>query len=441
MTVQINSFWRTNGWWIIAGLLPLLVFLYFYPHYLRNQSFFWVCVLSLPISLSSYTLSKNKAWLLGAWLMGLVNLLFPTTIGIYLLAGLIGIVLLQFRNTGMNITLVVHILLASPLFTYFSSLVSFPLRLQLSNVVSYLLRFLGTDISLEGNLVNIEGQAFLVDEACAGFYMLGYGLLIGTLVLSISSRNKVIPTWTIIVFYGILTLLLFMGNIIRITLLILFQIPAEHWLHEGLGLLIFALEVMLPFYFLIDRVFKRFPASNVKKMITIPVFPLKRYVSLLILFVLAIVRHQVADSGQSMVQESLVIEGFQSNTFKGHVTKYTSPTALLYIKDPVAPYRADHNPMICWQGSGYSFQKIDTWIVYGIEVNQAELIKDDEKLYTAWWFESQKYQVGSQMDWRRLGLIENENFYLMNLSCNTPDILRKELNKILPQRIISTSNI
>ena len=122
------------------------------------------------------------------------------------------------------------------------------------------------------------------------------------------------------------------------------------------------------------------------------------------------------------------------------VSKMYNGEILVYVKNPVVPYRANHNPMICWQGSGYEFNHVfEEEIDAANKVNMAELKKGNDVLYTAWWFESSQSQTSSQWDWRMKSLKQNEKFYLINVTSENKTILLKNLRELIAQKIIRNS--
>ena len=75
--------------------------------------------------------------------------------------------------------------------------------------------------------------------------------------------------------------------------------------------------------------------------------------------------------------------------------------------------------MICWKASGYTFQKVERSIIQGTAVYTAVLIKGDEKLYTAWWYDNKKNRTISQLSWRWDAFIGGSNYSLINVTCLT----------------------
>ncbi|WP_109830329.1 exosortase N [Reichenbachiella versicolor] len=421
--------------WLLAAAIPLIIFGIMYPHYLRDHTFFWICLVTLPLSAQpAYNkVNLNLYWI--GLIIGAVSLLLPTTIGIYMIMCTLLILLLRSAMGNIQLTLIIHAFIASPFFSYFNSLVSFPLRLKLSQIVTFILENVGLEARIEGNMVYMEGTSFLVDEACAGLKMLGYGLLFGTIIIAQLSRHKKVTLPRLLGFYTVLLGLIVSGNIVRITLLILFKIMPEHWLHEVLGISIYAIQILIPFYFVVNWSLKKQEAVKESAVDFVRVFPTPKYFTLLSVFLVVILLQQTKRN--HLPHEPIHIQGFVSKQVHGDVTKLTNDNALIYIKPPVAPYRADHNPMICWQGSGYSFKKIDKWNMNQTIINHAELIKGKDKIYTAWWFQSHQSMTGDQIEWRKQAIMNNEPFYLVNITCDSREELKRQIHILLDQNILS----
>jgi len=71
-----------------------------------------------------------------------------------------------------------------------------------------------------------------------------------------------------------------------------------------------------------------------------------------------------------------------------------------------------------------------------LEVSVAELLKDNDVLYTMWWFDSGKYKTGSQWDWRWKSISQKEDFYLINITAESLDTLHTEALALLNKKII-----
>lgn len=428
----LSHYWK----WFLAGLFPFILFLVMYPNYLLGDTFFWVSVVTLPLSFVINQRRKSRFFYL-ALVLACVTFIAPTTIAIYFMMCLILLFVLEKGFGGANVLVLFHVLLISPFFTYVKTLISFPIRIYLSEAVSLVLQFAGFAVHIDGNLVTLNGSSFLVDQACSGLHMLGYGLLTGTLLLAYFSRVRSIGFGKLAVYYILLFGLILIGNVIRITILVLFTIMPDQWLHEILGLVIYVSHVLMPFYFVVKYTWTKKTILKIKDDSFPKLFPVKKYAVLLILYLVMMYSNS---SRQEFVanHEMIKIDDFETEQLLSGVTKLSNVEALIYFKPPVAAYHADHNPMICWLGSGYEFKKIDSWELDGQEINHAELVRENEKLYTAWWFESATDQTGDQWKWRKRAFLTDEGYYLINLTCNTKDELRYYLHKILKQKVIST---
>lgn len=413
--------------WITAFLLPIGIFLILFPDYIVRHSFFWVCLATFPVSI--ITDKSNKFSFFGLCLCcGVLTLFLPTTIGIYVYICSMLLFLGQRMVGGLHVIGIVHAFLASPFFTYISSLISFPIRLQLSLAVSHMLSWSGIENTVEGNVIHLAHHSFMVDGACAGMYLLGYGILFGTIILSLRIRHATIKWYWLILYYSILLGLIIWGNLVRIYLLVVFNIGPDLWMHDAVGLLIYTMQILLPFYLLVKiGTTKSIMSSDVQSL---QQFPLRKYIFLFVLLLPMTLRVYEKKSHHKTGHINIHLEGFESEVVKPDVVKLYNEDALMYLKSPVPAYSASHNPMVCWSGSGYVFHKIEKIKTRALEVNIAELKKGEDRLYTAWWFESTKSKTGDHLDWRLRSLKNGEQFYLVNLTCNTRSELLHEIKKL-----------
>jgi exosortase N len=336
---------------------------------------------------------------------------------------------------GIHFIGLIHAFLASPFFTYVSSLVSFPIRLQLSKAVSYLLNHSGIENNPDGNIIHLKDHSFLVDQACSGMYLLGYGMLFGTLILSIRIRTKSVSWKWLLLHYSLLLSLIIWGNLVRIYFLVVFNIESGHWMHDGVGLIIYLIQILLPFYLILRIGRKRIEKASYEHS-SAPRFPIHKYTLLIVLLISLFVRVGIKRTEEALQDPVISLAGFDSEVLKSNVTKLHNDHTLIYLKSPVAAYGAEHNPIICWSGSGYEFQKVEKIMVSNHEVNAAELKKDADVLYTAWWFESTVSKTGDQWDWRWKAIYYGEDFYLINVTCSTKENLNDQLKILLEKNTL-----
>ncbi|WP_017733047.1 exosortase N [Nafulsella turpanensis] len=426
---------------LAMGLVMILFFFLHKPTYILHQdTFFWLGLLLLPFSLQWKKQKGGRRFFWLALLCGLLSIPFTTTFGVYCMLVFALLFLLEQWRAKLSILLPIHLLLLSPVFPYISRLISFPIRLGLSEAAGDILALAGFDIQISGNLIQLNGRDFLVDSACAGLYMLRYSFLFALLMLAYFQRQG--KSWKLPELAGLLLLLLplnIMGNLVRIVILIVFGIMPEHWFHEVLGLITFFIYSLLPFYFISKNLAGKekhtVPASSPGEQKNSP--GIHFYGALVVLFLCFsfICWKNGAKSPRQPDTTQLPLTAYQTERVR-EVYKLSNERALIYIKPPVEAYNADHNPLICWQGSGYEFQHISTSRLGQLEVSIAELKKEGSTLYTMWWYDSGRQQTGSQWDWRWQTLNTQEAFYLVNVTAESPDILRAEAWAFLNQKII-----
>lgn len=131
---------------------------------------------------------------------------------------------------------------------------------------------------------------------------------------------------------------------------------------------------------------------------------------------------------------SLQLPGYKKQTLANGIMKFENSRSLIYIK-PTVFYAPEHNPMICWKGSGYEFKSIRKQMRSGKEVYTGILTKGKDKIYTSWWFESKNLQTINQFDWRWKALKDNDQFYLININASSPSVLLKIATDMLGKRI------
>ena len=93
-------------------------------------------------------------------------------------------------------------------------------------------------------------------------------------------------------------------------------------------------------------------------------------------------------------------------------------------------YSADHNPMICWKGSGYEFVQVQEQVVNGTKMYTARLQNKTELLYTAWWYDNGQKRTVNQLAWRWDALKRNTNYSVVNVTAASKEHLDREVKKI-----------
>lgn len=142
---------------------------------------------------------------------------------------------------------------------------------------------------------------------------------------------------------------------------------------------------------------------------------------------------------QNTTVKSGVIGGYKTERVMGDIIKLENDKSLVYIKPIEQFYEADHNPMICWKGSGYELEGIKEEWVAGMRVFTATLQKEHEKLYTAWWYDNGSLRTTSQLEWRWKMLQQARHFSLVNITCSTREELQKQVKLFIQKNEIYKS--
>ena len=135
--------------------------------------------------------------------------------------------------------------------------------------------------------------------------------------------------------------------------------------------------------------------------------------------------------GDPQEMAKIHIPGMKKSIVEDGIAKFESPGLLVYVKPPRPFWRASHVPASCWQGSGFQFKHIRTEMINGMLIYVAELVKKDEKLYTAWWYDNDHIITHSQWDWRWRNLKGENPFKLVNVTAEKLDFLRNACKDFL----------
>src|SRR5438067_2098126 len=196
---------------------------------LLSVYFLWNADLLMGIALAPYIWrvkprEYSMRYFLPSVIFGVTALIFPvkTTLFVALLLA----VLLFFENFKGKVSLVLLflLLLVSPLFAYVSNAVSFPIRIWLSEAAVSILNTGGIVANASGNIIELNGAEFSVDQACAGLHMLSMSFIICLFVIAHCQRQTVKQLGFIkmVLALALTFLLNIVANLCRILLLVLF---------------------------------------------------------------------------------------------------------------------------------------------------------------------------------------------------------------------------
>lgn len=405
---------------------------------LVSRYFMWDFTVLIGLALAPFICSCTRGKLSLRYLIPAVlavGFALKVPVNTTLFLSLIFVVLLLIENLygKISFTILFLLLLMSPIFKHASELVSFPIRLWLSEVVAAILSGAGLQATASGNIIEMNGYDFSVDQACAGLHMLSTSFIICLFILSFYQKkvNLQLSFLKVISFLSFTFVLNIGCNLLRILILVVFKIMPSSALHNLVGLICLLIYVILPLLFVSKIYFKRYPIVKQYQFATItnvsePV--LLRYPALHISFLLVMIsityNLRNMDKITQPTANHIRLNGFKKDILESTVVKFKNSEALIYFK-PTPFYAPEHSPMVCWQGSGYEFEKIKKDMVNGREIYTALLVKGKDKIYTAWWFDNGKTKTVNQLAWRWEALKSGSEYNLVNVSASNPVYLKK----------------
>jgi exosortase N len=330
--------------------------------------------------------------------------------------------------------------LITPAIDYASNVFSFPLRLWLTGVAGKILAGVNPAVTTQGNMIQLGNQEFSVDIACMGLQMMLTSLLCGVMLIAFYQRRyqKILPG----IFVGLALIgiagLNVIANLFRIILLVQFALPPDTMAHDVVGILSLLTYVVLPLIPGIKWLLLRYGKTAFDGAAVTPC----RYGMLLQLLLLAgiiTIFYIKKDHGESDTANDIHVKslpGYTQTIAGDQVIKQTAADALLYVKPIRGFYFTDHQPMICWKGSGFDFFKVEEQTVQGVKMYTAELKKDSSTLYTAWWYESRSRRSSSQLEWRWDALCSGNSYYLVNITVEKKALLEQKIGELLRIHLI-----
>ncbi len=421
--------------------LPLVLvagYLAFAGYYLKNY-FIPDANLLMGLVLAPYLMLIRKGNYSSRYLLPTLfclgfSVFIPLTSLVYLTL-VFGLLLLVESTIGkVSYFIPVLLLILSTVFNYFSNFIGFPIRLWLSKIAGEMLLLAGQQVEVSGNLINLNGAAFSVDPACAGLRMMATSFILAMFVLAFYQRktNREMG-FKLVASLLFLTLLLNIGsNLIRIVLLVLFKIPPTNYFHDLVGVACLLVYVVLPLLFITEKLFKNATELPQKSQDLLPPKPISLALSFCVLLgtVLGGLQTEKIKAARITQENNLALSGYQKQVLTDGITKFENAEHLIYVK-PVNFYAAEHSPMVCWTGSGYSFRSINQEKINGREIYTGVLQKGKDKIYTAWWFDRGVCKTISQWEWRWQAAKTNQTFNLINVSAATPDALKIKTKELL----------
>lgn len=383
---------------------------------------FWsglCCLLYLAINDNSGVRSTRFGIICA--LFSLLSLFVPVKTCVYLSCATAVFFLLESNYGKLNFSTFLVLIVMSPVFEYATTIFSFPLRLELTHIAGRLLALTSSSFEVHGNTIVSGANEFSVDPECMGLYMLETSFLIGIMMISMYKRKFGVEVKALkyLAVAAIILLLNLIANLIRLLLLVEFSVMPSNILHELIGLICLLVYIILPAGFLVKHIVRNGSKYIRKKQATTQT-PHLIWCGFLAA-ALFVCNMQVNDrkANRLSIIAPTPRPGYVMRTLESGVTQMTARGRLIYVKPIPAFYSIEHNPMICWQGSGFVFQQVSTKVIGSKEVYYSTLENGRDKLYTAWWYESKDRRTISQGEWRWDAALHANQYSLINITCPT----------------------
>ena len=314
-----------------------------------------------------------------------------------------------------------------PVTQYVLNALSFPIRLQLTGSVGRVLHLVYPDIAVKGNIIEFAGSQFVVNDACLGLSMFQAAFLMCLFLIGQYERKQavVIRYWVIGILLVVTTGLVIAANWVRILLTVLFQSMPDTAGHEMLGLASLVVYVLIPIALVIRKFGGRFVQSLKPAEPPSPFLGIAWLVPLFFAYSFMMPEVMVRAKLDSRVA-GLEVPGYTKHKLALDVLQFYGEEVLVYVKPGVAFHAADHNPRICWRGSGYRFAGEFVEEIDGHPVVFSQLISPDKQTwYSCWWYDNGKYKTVSQRTWRWKTIQDGKPFRLINVTCRNEEKLKK----------------
>ena len=385
---------------------------------------------------------KKRSYRFACSALLFILLSFYVPVSTFVYFSLLSILLfaMEFRFGRVNFAAIMVVLLSMPITTYLANTFSFPIRLRLTSICETIFHAIGIPVEAVGNTFSYEGNDFTVDPACMGLNMLIASLLIGLLLFGFYQKKyqRKVPNLILIAYLMIVFLLNVLSNLIRIVVLVLFRVYPETLAHDLVGIFCFLVQIVFPAWIICWSLIKVFPFSKEEETVTRvqkqALFS-NQYFSIVIhgvccglLWVSAL---YVSNKSENNTMTSIPdIPGYTVAPFSKEVLKLENDFSLVYVKQIRWFCDTEHNPMICWQGSGYSLSHVQEAVLNGQSVYTAILQKGEDVLYTTWWYSNGKTSTLSQLHWRKDMLLGAPPYSLLNVTTAEESLLEVEAARI-----------
>ncbi|MDR2040395.1 MAG: exosortase N [Bacteroidales bacterium] len=423
---------------VLSVFSCILLVILFFREYLSAQLFnlaLGVIVIPFAIKINSRKKGSFRFAIVAVSFM-LLSFYVPVHTFIYFALISVLLFLVESRFGRINFLTVVVAVLVMPITSYLLNTFSFPVRIWLTSVCGYLFGLAGVPVVIAGNTIVFDGVDFTVDPACMGLSMLTTSFLVGVLLLGFYQKQckKELPVWGVCLYLLIILLLNVFSNLIRMMVLVLFQVMPETIMHDIVGIICFSVQVILPAWIISrlmmmklgkqskedNRIFRK----NTGKLFYIPV----QIACCLLLWMATL---HVSDKKISGELQTMHVPGYETTRHSQGIFKLENNNSLVYVKRIRWFCDTEHNPMICWKGSGYTITQVQETVRGDFSIYTGILYNGQDVLYTAWWYTNGYSMTNSQLHWRWDMLKGAHPYSLVNVTVASKEELESGISEMI----------
>jgi exosortase N len=280
---------------------------------------------------------------------------------------------------------------------------------------------------------------FAVDQACAGLNMLATSLIICLFILAWYQKRMCcqFSIYQVICLLILTIILNILCNLIRIILLVQFKIAPELIYHDLIGIICLLVYVIIPLVLVVKWLGSNYALKSPAQTKDLHPFPKLRFPILHISLVITLVLISVNLKNMNQIVphiNSINLQGYQKKTLNNGILKFENSESLVYLKSGTF-YAPEHDPMVCWKGSGYTFKSIKKEKYASTEVYTGVLEKGNDTIYSAWWFTNGKLNTVNQFKWRWKAAKGEGDFYLVNINVQNASDLKRLTTALLSKNL------
>lgn len=359
---------------------------------------------------------------------------------LFLSAGCLLLFSISCRRGRLGILPLLFLISISPALKYAVSVFTFSIRLELSKYAALMLNRIGMAVENKGAyFIMPDGYSFSVDTACIGLNLFNTGLCLMILLVSFAQQRykKDLGMLPLVVAFGVTALLLVLTNLLRIVAIVLFRSEPGTIGHDLIGMGSLLLYTLVPVFFLIRWLIRRFGSSpQTDQGESKPSFVKSLCLTLILCLCLVAVSGFVKQQSKAQVKdeklEMLRLPGYSKSLKEDGVYEFLKADVLIYIKPANKAYESDHPPAMCWQASGFRLDEISEQHDGDATILKAVLKRDSVTQYTAWWYDNGSEKTVSQWKWR---FSKGEAFRIINITTDDPKKLDSLCRFYLKQKL------